>query len=261
MKPTKQKHGKENTIGKIIYGFLLFMPLLAIGITCGYAIFNKNAYKSYSNFNVAEENYVNVTDYTLEEGRTYKFISNNLHTNEIHSGYIFCQNVRNLECTRDLSQYDLSTITGFRLYTYNNNTILQFVATPSIVDITFNTHYLTFDFDFMSYSQVNTSNSFSYYFDNMIYENEIVNVTNTLDNVFYYSIDKVKESPLFNWANNTGTYNVLENTCNTLGITTTFIPMLLSYWLMISLMYLLYDIALLIVHMAHNRIHDIESSI
>ena len=47
MKNKDLKKGKESTIGKIIYGFLLFMPLLAILSTCLYAIFNKNAYQSY----------------------------------------------------------------------------------------------------------------------------------------------------------------------------------------------------------------------
>ena len=50
---TKQKK-HESTIGKIIYGFLLFMPLLAIATTCLYAIFNKNAYQSYGDEYVQE---------------------------------------------------------------------------------------------------------------------------------------------------------------------------------------------------------------
>ena len=65
MKDKKVKHGKENTIGKIIYGFLLFMPLLAIGITCAYVIFNKNAYQSYDKSNVINETSVSNSNMLL----------------------------------------------------------------------------------------------------------------------------------------------------------------------------------------------------
>ena len=43
-KDDKCKHkGQETTIGKIIYGFLLFLPLVAIGVTTLVSTFNMNA--------------------------------------------------------------------------------------------------------------------------------------------------------------------------------------------------------------------------
>lgn len=252
MKPTKQKHGKENTIGKIIYGFLLFIPLFAIGITCAYAIFNKNAYLSNGNDYIDKTitlNSSNTNDiYVQGQLITFTFEEHSAQWNGIF-GFS--------EISIDLNEIFNTELTYNRFYLYATNTNIIFYDTNG------GTHQITASnrtFDSFTY-KVDLSVSA----DKGIYDYGLAQVftykERALTDVFYYSIDKVEQSPLFNWANNTATYSVLENTCTTLGITTTFVPMLLSYWLMISLMYLLYDIALLIIHMAHNRIHDIESSI
>ena len=60
---------------------------------------------------------------------------------------------------------------------------------------------------------------------------------------------------------NSVVYNTLETTCNQLSITTTFIPMLLAYWLIISVIYFLYDIALLLIWSAHDKIHELRDSL
>ena len=82
-----------------------------------------------------------------------------------------------------------------------------------------------------------------------------------LDDAFMYGLYKTEESQYFNWAKNTALYTGVNEFTNALGITTTYIPFLMTYWLLISVVYLIYDIALMMLHMAHNKIHQLEGSI
>lgn len=254
MKAIKQKHGKENTIGKIIYGFLLFMPLLAIATTCAYVIFNKNAYHSYYGETINDYQNVRVDFDNLEENETYHididYIDN---SNSLSQTTFYVSYIKNLSA--DL-EYDMTIYNRLRFFKNANTnqvyTQLNRIDGGSSLTITTN---VTIEFTYISTQYIGTISPYL-----NIYQVQYEKLT-YLSSSFYYAINEVENSALFNWSYNTATYNVLETTCNTLGITNNFVPMMLSYWLMISLMYLLYDIALLVVHMAHNRIHDIESSI
>ena len=87
-------------------------------------------------------------------------------------------------------------------------------------------------------------------YDNMSY----------ISDVFYYAIYKTEQSNLFNWSKTTIIYTGIHNTCTQLGITNTFTPMLLAYWLLISVVYILYDIILMILIILHNRVHRLQDS-
>ena len=96
-KDCKKTH--ESLIGKIIYGFLLFMPLLAIATTSLYAIFNKNAYQSYADYTdtqITEVSlntplingqtyYVNITDTNLQDGYSYEVLNYQSNIREIYA--------------------------------------------------------------------------------------------------------------------------------------------------------------------------------
>ena len=258
------KKGGETTIGKIIYGFLLFMPLLSIGARCLYVVFNKNAYKSYSNFNSETHEYVNVNNFNnLIVGNTYKFISNNTGATTItnNNSYMMVENVKIISSSRAITEEQAETITRFGLYLYNNNTLLRFNNDSGIADIAFNSGYAEFTFTYLGLINVNTTNQFENYFDRTIYSNNLTNYGNTLDNVFEYSINQTQESNIYNWAKETGTYTVLYNTTTGLGITNEFIPMLMAYWLIVSVIYFLFDIALILIWAVHKKIHELSEAI
>lgn len=246
---------KETVIGKIIYGFLLFMPLLAISVTCAYAIFNKNAYQSYSDnlgLTLTQQN-----DNTFIVNNTYQFKYKTGNSITQYSPIISYSEI-NIDWS-DYSNYTNEQVDAFRFYpeTTGQASYIQLFYNGSLVGTTrsvWGTKLVELTIVYSSIlSPQNAQPNYNLY--NYTYNKQ------TLDNVFYYSINKVQESPLFNWAKQTSLYTVLNETCETLGIKTTFIPLLLTYWLLISLMYLLYDIALLVVHMAHNKIHEIEGSL
>lgn len=256
MKSRNKEHKQhENIIGKIIYGFLLFMPLLAIGVTCAYAIFNKNAYQSYYGETINEEKIETPTN--INENTTYYLNWNNL-TSFTQSPAVRLY-IDNFEIVNrgNMSQttYDYlisvkDNINYLVVTQYNSLPNIQFggdnVNTTNLTstnwEFTFNIQSYTGNFNISDLRYIEY-NSFSF-----------------VSEVFYYSIDKVQESPLFNWAENSAIYTGMTTTCNALNITTPFIPLLMTYWLIISVIYILYDIILVILHIFHKKIHQLEDS-
>ena len=239
----------ESIIGKIIYGFLLFMPLLAIGVTCAYAIFNKNAYQSYAGETLNQSDYEHISVNDMEVGKEYFLITPNSKTYQQQSSntQFVVSNVTINDTLKDVNQ--------IRFYVNTNSTTLtiQGIGNDSFIYQNNQTNILKFTF--------NGSNNNNYVneINTILYEKTYV-LSSFVSEVFYYSIDKVQQSPLFNWAEDSLIYTGMTNTCNALNITTPFIPLLMTYWLIISVIYILYDIILVILHIFHNKIHQLEDS-
>ena len=264
-KQEKKKKG-ENVIGKIIYGFLLFAPLLNILVTCMYVTFNKNAYESYSgnqettiNYKYKSNEVTTVSD--LITGNIYQM---NIPLNENLQLNFTCTKIMLLNGRQTTMTYDSDFIANvndsyFNVYINNNNLIIYHQpSNTSVSNRTYeqNIHFL---FVFKDYMQSGLISYVSYTDYNEI---ENVNIANeTLDNAFIYGTQKTEESNLFNWAKTTGTYTVLNNVTTGIGITNTFIPMLMAYWLLISVIYFLYDIALILIWAVHDKIHDLKDAI
>lgn len=267
MRNREEKHKfKESKIGKIIYGFLMFAPLLAIGVTCGYVMFNKNAFQSYAGKYELEYKYqtndVNSVQ-DLVEGRIYTFT----YQETEYSGRI---GIEKLILGDDLTQYNMS-IAGSQYDT----------------TIRINYSYLGTNYDCIAFSPLNNeqvlltsteplnfiygNTQFNQNIDYLIpmiskcNEIEVVAIEGSenslLSNVFYYSVDKVEQSNLFNWSKTSNIYTGMHNFTTALNVTNTFIPMLLTYWLIISVIYFLYDIVLILLTVLHRKIHNLQDSI
>lgn len=249
MKNKDLKKAKESTIGKIIYGFLLFMPLIAIGSTILYTTFNKNAYQSFTNEDNTKtyvDNYTNGNTYYFNENGGENFNTNkipvemlDLSTNKTELQSYYDNNENNIKAFK-LERYG----TSFAIYFYD---LADTQMNYSILQQT-NNLYLKFI----------TKDTGQFGLNDTFYQ---LNDNNLLSNSFYYAVDKVEQSPLFNWAENSLIYTGINNTCEQLSITTTFIPLLLAYWLIISMIYILYDIVLMILIILHNKIHQLQDSI
>jgi len=258
----KKCKGQESTIGKIIYSFLLFLPLFAIGVTCGYAMLNKNAYQSKADTTYEIQEKITTNDFTELVNNTTAFLT--LVPSDNYN-------------TLNVASYKVE----FKNFTINNTTYNEGIFTLGSYVGGYNGYFLTiYDTNF-NYRQRYPINNYqgtyqfylvrafsdnAYYYPNNMYDNYfeyfiITSSSYTLDNIFYYSIDKVQKSPLFNWAENSIIYTTTATTCNALSITTPFIPLLMSYWLIISVIYFLYDIALMLVWIIHRKIHELQESI
>jgi len=251
----KECKGKESTIGKIIYGFLLFMPLLAIAVTCAYVIFNKNAYQSYEGYNKQSTSTLATS---IQSGLDYSIITNSTIAN--NTGTDNQIEVSNLSFFTSDNGYQNTFNTNKDNIKYiqlrgNYNPSRLYLFDDTNTQITYFTTNVTMTFNFTALSNSGITNNNYFY---LITQQQ---TGNSLSNVFYYSIEKVEQSPLFSWAKDSVIYTGMNNTCNALSITNTFVPLMMTYWLIISVIYFLYDIILIILHVFHRKIHELEESI
>ena len=259
-KSCKSRKG-ESTIGKIIYGFLLFAPLIAMLTTCMYVIFNKNAYQSYTG-SYKYEKTETITDITeLENSKIYigtinsqnTFIAGNLN-------YLKFEN-ENYQFSTDNYNYSYYTITMttagiFNIYGYNSQgQQSQSLFRNPNVQIYNNVKLQSNNIESLN------NNQKTLFLTNFQPKIQTFFVDKTLSNVFYASTETLKNNDLFNWTTNTLIYTGVQATTSTLGITNTFIPMLLAYWLIISILYFIYDIVLMIILILHDKIHELQESI
>lgn len=263
MKKDKSKSkSHETNIGKIIYGFLLFMPLLAIAVTCGYAIFNKNAYQSYTKEETLEQ-YKITNNTTIVNGQEYtiKNVSLGGRTPIIYSPQ--ANDICLLFGMPNTYNYigfrlDIATTGNKFIYGYNDYTT-SYIAEQHDGNINWFQRKMPLTF---TITDINTNNNSALYqLTNIdMYWNNYTSQTK-LDQVFYQAINKIEQSNLFNWAQNSIVYTTLTATCTALSINNTFIPLLLAYWLIISVIYILYDIALVMLMIFHRKVHELQECI
>ena len=247
---TEKKKSKESLIGKIIYGFLLFMPLLSVLVTCLYVIQNENAYQSYGGETLNQSEYENITISNMEIGKDYYLITptNQTYERQTDNTQFVVSNVYINETAKDVNQ--------LRFYVNANSTTLtiQGIGNESFICQSNQANTLKFKFNGVN------NNNYTSAINTILYNKTYV-LSTYVSEVFYYSLSKTEESQYFNWAKNTALYTGVNEFTNTLGITTTYIPFLMTYWLLISVVYLIYDIALMMIHIAHNKVHQLEGSI
>lgn len=263
----KDRKPHESIIGKIIYGFLLFMPLLAIGVTCITCFWNKEVTADTETAEISykyESNEVN-SAIDLINGHSYTFTLQQAPTQQQYistaSSVYNIPNFTNFKLDADaLNNHYI------RIDLRSNQIIFRDESYNAILTINFTAITFPYSFDLKLVNYVSSINTdYTNYSKSTYNEIESVNIISTpqdfdVKNIFYYSIDKVQQSPLFNWAENSAIYTGMTATCNTLNITTTFIPLLMTYWLIISVIYILYDIILVILHIFHKKIHQLEDT-
>lgn len=264
---------KESTIGKIIYGFLMFAPLLAILTSCAYTIFNRNA-KETTNIEYYEYQ-TNEIDITSQDPKS-----------QIISGNVYKVNLQDSSFTTTSTNalvIGACYVVKNNVY-YNYNKLQQYRLSNFRYNATVN-HIL---FSVLGYVNENTvSNVGGFNNENLLADelyivpNELTDRTQLINskilsisdktrfniknikqdkavNNIYYAMNQIEQEPIFNWAKNNDIYKGIKEVCDKMSITNTFYPMILSYWLIISTVYFIYDIILIIFHILHNSIHKLE---
>ena len=66
--------------------------------------------------------------------------------------------------------------------------------------------------------------------------------TLTLDNAFEYSVNKLAESPILSWTQQTAIYTGVNTMTTQLGVSTPTIAMLIVYWFLLTIIYIIIDI-------------------
>lgn len=227
-----------------LYAVLMLLPVFAIGVTCAYAIFNKNAYKSYAGETLNQSEYKNISVNDMEIGKDYYLILPNSQT------YTKQQENTQFNVSNVTLNNELKDINQLRFYVNINSTTLtiQGIGNNSFIIQSNQTHTLKFTF--------NGSNN--NYYDNeintILYQKTYVQST-YISEVFYYSIDKVQQSPLFNWAYDSFLGAPIVYITGLFGVPNNHISvMLMSYWLAISVIWLVFDMVMYVPLLVHRWI-------
>lgn len=222
----------------------MLLPIFPIGVTCAYAIFNKNAYQSYYGETINDEQIHNGYD-DLEQTYFYQFqlaivdsgsIEYNVSSVKKVSGtFAFQQDVENI---KQIYVY-LSSGIHYTRVQFNDNSY-QYVQN---LNSNFDNYVLSFNL---------ISKPVNAVFSDYIYWKSY-NRDSFVSEVFYYSIDRVQQSPLFNWAYDSFLATPITYITNLFGIASNHISvMLMSYWLAISVIWLVFDLIMYVPLLVHR---------
>lgn len=227
----------------------MLLPVLAIGVTCAYVIFNKNAYQSYG------EKYEtkSITITTTELSNTY-YLQGQTITWYLTDSYYGSRS--NKYGFSDIS-LDLNNLLNTDNVIYN---AFEFYTSSSSFMIFYDTNNTEYRLE--NYKSKFTT--FAYTIDLTTYSRKIVSTSYgdfvvsiyqpaPLSNVFYYSIDKVEESTLFSWSFNSFLAQPFEYITDVFSIPHgNIIVFFASYWLAISIIWLCFDLVMYVPNLVHK---------
>lgn len=230
----KHDHALTSWLKVIIFSLLMIAPLFASISQWIYVSFNKNAKDSYGGFNENQVEYVEPTN--VETYQEYNLINHSytLSTN----GYIdlqilevvnFTGNDTQKQLIEDSNRIYLRTTGDYYIF-YNNST---YQYEMNVNNITIELKVI------ITATNINSLNDLK----PILLERQ-VNGNETLDNAFYYGVEKMTESDLFNWTQNTTLYSGIKTMTDNLEIQTPAIAILLTYWFILTIIYVIIDIVL-----------------
>lgn len=233
-----------------LYAFLMFLPVFAVMVCCGYVVFNKNAKDSYYGETINQEEIV--TPDTVNNSTRYLLYWDNLtNYTESPAPRIYVSNF-DIENIGSISQSIYDTIMGFKdniegmvITAYNGNPNIQFFGEgTSTVNLT-STNWV------FSFNYVGKLNNFD--INNLRYVE--YNRDSFLSEVFYYSLNEVYEMPVFSWAKTSFLALPITYITGLFGMASTnIVNYYLSYWLAISIVYLVFDLVIYVPLLVHRWI-------
>lgn len=230
----KHNHSLTDLLKILLFSILMLAPFTSVAVRSLYVICNKNAYQSYSN-TTEVKTYLN---YDSVIGNTYIMNwvdNNNGMTNN----------------TTQIIPYQSITITaptGAVKFRYGNSKTLQFY---DVNDTNLGSQTNITSFSYVANS--NTSLQTQPWFNRQL----VLTQKTSLDNVFEYSIKQLEQSNLFNWTKNTAIYSGIQEMTTQLGVTGQTIPVILTYWALLTIIYVIIDIILkcftILTHMLGSK--------
>lgn len=235
----KHNHSLTDLLKVILFALMMLLPFLDVGTRCAYVIANKNAYQSYSNEIVEQTallNTSNIDSYYVNNQLITTYYDSTITYNNQSGIFGFSQIT--LDINELLNTTNVNYI-GFRFYTSSTNMMRFYDSNGN---------------EYTLQNANNTIGTFSYVVDMTTYNTKsIYNYRNAnvniykidkLDNVFQYSISQLENSQLYNWTTQTAIYSGVSTMTSQLGITGKIIPIILCYWLFITIIYILIDIVI-----------------
>lgn len=244
LKLPEHDHKLTNFLKVLLFGLLMCLPFLDIGTRCGYVLLNKNAYQSYSNDSLVQSK-IEVNNYqSLVDGETYHCDYKGTGTNAYFGRFGFSSLSFDLyEKFPNMQRHDY---VAFLFYGTSQAAIWYYQDNDTLLSVYYGD--MNFDFSFVLDSTYTNNSVFNDNWNVYTYTYK----PSKLDNVFDYSINKMAESPLYNWTQSTGMYTGVNAMTTGLGITTPLFAILITYWLFLTIIYIILDIVLtLFTFMTH----------
>lgn len=230
-----------------LYAFVMLLPVFAIGVTCGYAMFNKNAYRSYYGETINEKESIYLNE-NITNGTDVLYVDTTARPLDNSRVYLY-----DFELTENgnLSETEINTLNSnegadITIGFYDNGNInIQVIVGGNRITL-FNTTR-----NFVCEGIVYETNGLSYK-TCFYYE---YNKDSFVSEVFYYSVDRVKEAPIFSWAYNSFLATPIVYITGLFSIPSShLVVQLLSYWLAISIIWLVFDLIMYVPLLVHRWI-------
>lgn len=259
MKIEKPRHDHKLTdlLKVCIFSLLMLAPLIASCSQWIYATINKNAYQSYSGTQTqfVQQKVNNVKRITFENT-----IGDNLYDNhefdvQFDGTYYGSDDAPFQESAFLDECYVGSNEFNYMQFTVNDNCSLVIHSSIKIHDNQYAINNLVYEFQTFEYIDFVLQNDILENIPSLINEGFIIDCpidyyemvevqATTLDNAFYYGVDQMTKSELFNWTQNTALYSGIKAMTDNLQIQTNAIAILLTYWFILTIIYIIVDIVL-----------------
>lgn len=255
---------KISKLFHLLYAFVMFLPILAVGSTVLISTFNMSS---------KEESEIHYKYETNEVNSAQDLVIGNLYYMEIDNSFVYhfprtnIAFVKLLSCENywsypdEVYYDDLTGVVEYReAYLVGSTLIL-----PYILDNTGDA-YSSFDvsdeqgFLIKGYGYIVSTNDVINQLGTSIFRisdyNEIESVeTHNVESkdVFYNSLDELIESPYFSWAYNSFLSTPITYIVGLFSIPTNHVIVeLLSYWLAISIIWLVFDLIMYVPLLVHR---------
>ena len=252
-----------------LYGVIMLLPIFAIGVTSLVSTFNMSAKEESEFVYKYETNEVNSYD-DLIVGNIYRFDLNEDFLSDYEENGELEFNI--LDGYFEFDFQDFYKDETFNPLRFDKNYIIYVGFMEGIINVriglstAFDDYYSILIgehvFDIVS-NNLTILLTHKYNFQNVsafskATYNEIQGVeTHNVEpqEVFYKAIDKVQQSPLFNWAYNSFLVTPFAYIVSLFSMpTNSFVVMLLSYWLAISIIWLVFDLVMYVPLLIHRWI-------
>lgn len=235
----KRKHDHKLThwLKFGIFAVIMVAPFFSVLARTMYVVVNKNAKDSYSDNLIKEK--VSITAYTdFVEGEIYNFQTKHVYQNvNVLSRRIYFTNSNFNYVDMGLIDREYYSITIADLGNPNNLYYWMYYNDNQYQQITIPNDSVYSKFTLQIDRIEGTQTGYPFNVNTYVYQ------TNMLDNVFEYSINKLKENNLYNWSKETGIYTAINNMISGLGANDV-LAMLLAYWGILTAVYIVFDIVI-----------------
>jgi len=255
----KHDHKKTKKLKVALFSMIMFLPFIAIGVTCATHIFNKEVTEETETATINYMYETNEPQTNQKLSNNHIYIYNNInHINTNDDNGIYCGNVYIYESNNLQFSYVTNDVNyGIWLIDDTNDLIIQYYINATeiniyTIDLSNENMQILFVYnaDFREQEGSTDSNINNWYTitpQNLIPIESVDITTNPQDqttNIFYDSCEQVEQSFILNWCEQANPVrNPIQSFTNAFSLPSNhIINTLITYWICIAMIYIVIDI-------------------